>query len=119
MSAEDEIIQLLNESSSGSLTDNHIKIHFAERYLTDVVPAVNSLLRLNRIQLFTNSGGALVYKIIHEDIAVKFEGLGPEQIMVFQTIEKSGNRSKYIAITLKIYIRYDYKHIYTAYIRAF
>ena len=82
MIIEDEFLGLLNESSSGSLTDNQVKIHFAERYLTDVVPAVNSLLRLNRIQLFTNTAGALVYKIIHEDVAVKFEGLGPEQIMV-------------------------------------
>ena len=90
---EDEILHLLQASPTGSLNDNQVKLHFGEKYdASDLVAAINSLLRLSRIQLFTNSSGTLVYKVVDEDIAVKFDGLGPEQMMVFQAIEKSGNR---------------------------
>eukprot|EP01035_Chromulina_nebulosa_P021444 gene21444-27777_t len=34
----------------------------------------------------------LVYKLILAETAIKFEGLGPEQMLVYQEIEKSGNR---------------------------
>ena len=33
-----------------------------------------------------------MYKLIAEDTAAKFDGLGPEQMMVFQICEKAGNR---------------------------
>eukprot|EP00607_Mallomonas_marina_P003414 CAMPEP_0182433336 /NCGR_PEP_ID=MMETSP1167-20130531/62560_1 /TAXON_ID=2988 /ORGANISM="Mallomonas Sp, Strain CCMP3275" /LENGTH=255 /DNA_ID=CAMNT_0024621907 /DNA_START=178 /DNA_END=945 /DNA_ORIENTATION=+ len=56
-----------------------------------MVPIINDLLSSNRLQLLMQDG-VVVYKLIHEEKAAKFEGLGPEQILVYQAIEKAGNK---------------------------
>jgi hypothetical protein len=78
----DEFLRLLqgelaNEDTStfhGGIPDEHIKTYFGERY-EQLASAINELLQLNRLQLFTQ-GTLLVYKAIKEETAQKFEGLG-------------------------------------------
>jgi DNA-directed RNA polymerase III subunit RPC6 len=85
----DELLQLLNQDENG-LSDEQISNHFGARY-AELVPLLNDLLSMNRLQLFTQ-GGVLIYRLVHEETAAKFEGLGPEQLLVYQVCEKSGNR---------------------------
>lgn len=84
-----ELLMLLQANENG-LSDEQISSHFGHRY-PDLVPIINDLLGSNRVQLFTQ-GGVLVYKVVHEETAAKFEGLGPEQIMIYQVCERAGNR---------------------------
>lgn len=69
----DELLTLLEANESG-LSDEQISSHFGDRYAT-LVSTINDLLSMNRLQLFT-SNGVLVYKIVREETAAKFEGLG-------------------------------------------
>eukprot|EP01031_Cornospumella_fuschlensis_P026414 gene26414-31917_t len=86
----DEFLRLLYTSEDG-LTDEQIRNHFGARYgqLTSVI---NDLLSTNRLLLFQQGQGGLVYKAVREETALKFEGLGPEQMLVYQAIERSGNK---------------------------
>eukprot|EP00596_Hydrurales_sp_CCMP1899_P002715 CAMPEP_0119035672 /NCGR_PEP_ID=MMETSP1177-20130426/2852_1 /TAXON_ID=2985 /ORGANISM="Ochromonas sp, Strain CCMP1899" /LENGTH=271 /DNA_ID=CAMNT_0006994297 /DNA_START=86 /DNA_END=898 /DNA_ORIENTATION=- len=85
----EELLQLLNANESG-LSDEQISNHFGPRY-GELVPILNELLSMNRLQLFTQ-GGVLIYRIVQEETAAKFDGLGPEQLLVYQVCERSGNR---------------------------
>lgn len=89
MSLRDEFSRLLNSNDNG-LPDSQLKDHFGERY-AGLAVIINDMLSSNRLQLFTQ-GGMIIYKLIREETAIKFEGLGPEQMLVFQAIEKSANR---------------------------
>jgi hypothetical protein len=71
---ENEIVQLLQTHENG-LSDEQISMHFGARY-ADLVSILNNLLALNRLQLFRGPGGSLIYKLIREETAAKFEGLG-------------------------------------------
>jgi DNA-directed RNA polymerase III subunit RPC6 len=84
-----ELLQYLLSSDEG-YSDDQLKRHFGDRYV-QLVPHVNELLMFNRLQLY-NRGESLYYKAIKEDTAAKFAGLGPEQILVYQAIERSGNK---------------------------
>ena len=68
-----ELLFLLQANENG-LSDQQISAHFGSRY-TDLVPIINVLLGNNRLQLFTQAG-VLIYKIVKEEIAAKFDGLG-------------------------------------------
>ena len=68
-----ELSSLLQASERG-LTDEQISTHFGARY-AELVPVINEMLGSNRLQLFT-MGGSLVYKVVEEETAAKFEGLG-------------------------------------------
>ena len=85
----DEFLRVLLAHEDG-LTDDILKVQYGARY--EALPsAINELLAINRIQLFTQ-GSSLLYKAIKEETAMKFEGLGPEQVLVYQAIERSGNK---------------------------
>eukprot|EP01040_Poterioochromonas_malhamensis_P021641 gene21641-26154_t len=84
-----ELLHYLLSSDEG-YSDEQLKRHFGDRY-TQLVPHVNELLMFNRLQLY-NQGDSLYYKAIKEEAAAKFAGLGPEQILVYQAIERSGNK---------------------------
>lgn len=85
----DELLRLVQGYSSG-LSDADIQSHFKERYV-QLPPVINTLLGQNRLKLFTLNG-SLVYKALNEETAAKFEGLGPEQILVYQVCERAGNK---------------------------
>eukprot|EP01039_Chlorochromonas_danica_P002818 gene2818-3072_t len=85
----EELLRLLLASEEG-ISDEQIRSHFGGRY-EQLVPAINDLLASNRLLLFTQAG-SLVYKAVKEETAMKFEGLGPEQMLVYQAIERSGNK---------------------------
>jgi hypothetical protein len=69
----DELLRVLLAYEDG-LSDDQVKSAFGERY-EQLPPAINELLAVNRLQLFTQ-GSALVYRAIKEETALKFEGLG-------------------------------------------
>ena len=69
----DELLFLLQSNESG-LSDEQISHHFGDRY-PQLVPIINDLLGVNRLQLF-HQGKSLVYKIVHAETAAKFDGLG-------------------------------------------
>jgi AraC-like DNA-binding protein len=85
-----QLIALLQVNDEKGLSDQQISAHFGPHY-TALAPIINAMLSSNRLQLFTQ-GGILIYKIVREEIAAKFDGLGPEQIMIYQVCEKAGNR---------------------------
>ena len=84
------LVQKLQEHEDG-LSDEDIRKIFGDRYGQDLVQILNHLLSLNRLQLF-HKGDILIYKLIREETAIKFEGLGPEQMLVYQVCEKASNR---------------------------
>ncbi len=67
-----ELFQFLSEHENGA-SDDLIRRHFGDRY-EFLAAGINELLSINRLQLFTQAG-SLVYKVIKESTAVKFEGL--------------------------------------------
>ncbi len=91
-----ELLSLLSHNDSVGVSDQQLRDHFGVRY-EGLVIVINDLLRSNRIQLYYQ-GNSLIYKAINESIAAKFEGLGPEQILVYQVCERAGNRYASIEI---------------------
>lgn len=69
----DELLRTLLAHEDG-LSDEHVRAVFGERYSL-LAAAINDLLAVNRVQLFTQ-GASLVYRAIKEETAMKFEGLG-------------------------------------------
>ena len=69
----DELLRILLAQEEG-LNDETLKTIFGTRY-EHLALAINELLAINRLQLFTQ-GGSLLYKAIKEETAQKFEGLG-------------------------------------------
>ena len=69
----EEFLRVLLAHEDG-VPDDRIKTIFGDRY-EELPRALNELLAINRVQLFTNNG-SLVYKAIKEETAAKFEGLG-------------------------------------------
>jgi DNA-directed RNA polymerase III subunit RPC6 len=87
-----QLIETLGGSETG-LSDVALKEKFGARY-ESLVPVINELLGENRLELYRNNsagGAGLVYKLVDEQTASKLQGLTPEQIMVLQEIERSGN----------------------------
>ncbi|RYY69066.1 hypothetical protein EON63_24100 [archaeon] len=70
----DEFLRLLYTAEEG-LTDEQIRSHFGVRY-AQLTSVINDLLSANRLLLFQQGQGSLVYKAVREETAAKFEGLG-------------------------------------------
>lgn len=85
----EQLLSLLSANEDG-VTDESLRQSFKGNYET-LVPFINKLLGEKRLQIF-KQGGSIVYKLIAEEKAAKFEGLGPEQMLVYQAIEKAGNK---------------------------
>mmetsp|Transcript_914 Transcript_914/g.2036 ORF Transcript_914/g.2036 Transcript_914/m.2036 type:complete len:303 (-) Transcript_914:24-932(-) len=85
----DELLRVLLAHEEG-LSDDQVKQSFGDRY-EKLAGAINELLQANRVQLF-KQGNVLVYRAIKEETALKFEGLGAEEMLVHQVIERSGNK---------------------------
>lgn len=69
----EELLRVLLAHEDG-VSDEQVRAVFGTRYEL-LASAINDLLALNRVQLFTQ-GNTLVYKAIKEEIAQKFDGLG-------------------------------------------
>lgn len=69
-----ELINILHGYEDG-LSDSQLKPIFGDRY-EKLAPAINELLGSNRIQLYQQHDGTLVYKALKAETAAKFEGLG-------------------------------------------
>eukprot|EP01038_Epipyxis_sp_PR26KG_P005909 gene5909-8152_t len=85
----EELLRVLLAQEDG-LSDEQLQSTFGAQY-TQLPPAINELLKLNRIQLFTQNGG-IVYRAMKEETAVKLEGLGSDQMLVYQTCQRAGNK---------------------------
>ena len=79
------LVQKLQEHEGG-LSDEELQTIFGDRYGQELVEILNNLLNLNRLQLL-KKGGVLIYKLIREETAVKFEGLAPEQMLCSMTTD--------------------------------
>lgn len=90
-SLPDQLLHILHQTNGEGMSDKALREHFSFKY-DELVPHINDLLRANRLVLYTSADGALIYKAIEETIAAKLEGLGPEQMLVYQICEKVGNR---------------------------
>jgi DNA-directed RNA polymerase III subunit RPC6 len=93
-SAEDELFRLLQAHPEG-LQDTFLMSQFTEAKKKEIEPILNELIASNRIQistLNTPSGPELIYKYFQEELALKLQGLGPEQYTVYQIIEASSNK---------------------------
>ena len=88
MSLRERLLALLGTAASGA-TDSELKQNFGSDYEM-IVPLLNELLGQNRIQLFTQSSGEMVFRLVNEDKAAKMNGLTHEQVLVYQEIEKAG-----------------------------
>jgi hypothetical protein len=69
-----ELVNLLSQHGEDGASDQLLRDHFGARY-EGLVAVINDLLRSNRLQLFYQ-GTSLIYKLITESVAAKFEGLG-------------------------------------------
>lgn len=69
----DDLLHVLHSNESG-ISDNALRSTFGSKY-SDLVPIINDLLQSNRLQLLMQ-GDTLFYKIVQEEIAAKFNGLG-------------------------------------------
>jgi DNA-directed RNA polymerase III subunit RPC6 len=85
-----QFVELLRQAPSG-LSNEQLQRHFGSGKMGAVAQVVNELLEQKRLNLFTQSGG-LLYKLVDEGTAAKFEGLTKEQMLVHQICDKAGTK---------------------------
>ncbi|GBG63780.1 hypothetical protein CBR_g39324 [Chara braunii] len=56
----------------------------------DRAQAINSLLQKKELQILKH-GNTLVYKEVDQEEAVKFKGLGQDDVLIYQIIQQAGN----------------------------
>mmetsp|Transcript_31278 Transcript_31278/g.99768 ORF Transcript_31278/g.99768 Transcript_31278/m.99768 type:complete len:291 (+) Transcript_31278:254-1126(+) len=86
---EDSILNLCSKFPDG-LPDNVLEKELPMAAAEDRAIAINGLLIAHRLQIF-KQGDGLVYKEVKVAEAVKFKGLGSEELLVYQIIQQSGN----------------------------
>jgi DNA-directed RNA polymerase III subunit RPC6 len=92
----DEFISLFAKPQyAEGLTNSQLKAVFQERYKS-LAPIFNALYKEGRLTISEDDSGQNVYKLVSEELAVKFAGLGKEERMVYQIIEVSGDQGKWI-----------------------
>ena len=67
------LVDLLRNHKEG-LSNEELENHYGPKYAA-LPPILNNLLDLKRLNLYTRDGN-LLYKLIEEETAAKFEGLG-------------------------------------------
>ena len=93
---QEEVLDIMRHTPEG-VTNEQLKAHFGDRFHS-LAPVVNALLESRRIALYspaaTGGGGAstLMYRLVSEETVAGLDGLGPEQILVYQICEKAGNK---------------------------
>lgn len=93
---ESRLIELCREFPDG-LSQEVIQKHekFSGVEPMQLAGAINDLLSKKRLSVMLQ-GSQPVYKEIHEDQALKFRGLGVEEMLVYQLIEQSSNMGIWI-----------------------
>lgn len=94
---EEELLERFLQFCSSSsdergVNDDQVKMELGQAVFNKLGPVLNHLLSKNRMQLRQSGDGSLWYKILEKQLALKFDKLGNEQMMVYQVIEKAGNR---------------------------
>eukprot|EP00605_Chrysophyceae_sp_TOSAG23-4_P002381 GSChrysophyteH1.ASY1.ANO1.2635.1 assembled CDS len=84
-----QLVEILRQSPSG-LSNEQLEAHFGVSKMSSIAQVVNVLLEHKRLNLFQTSSGGLIYKLVAEETAAKFEGLTQEQMLVYQICEKAG-----------------------------
>ncbi|CAM9696781.1 unnamed protein product [Chrysoparadoxa australica] len=92
-SLQERFIQFCGASDDPKgIHDSELMAEFGESERSQLIEIINSLLADNRIVLTQRNDGTLWYKLVNEAKAVKLKGLGPEQMLIYQVIERSSNR---------------------------
>jgi len=85
-----EFIDLFSDQYKHGISNSQLKNIFGERY--GQLPLIlNDLIKESRLSM-SKVGSELFYNFIEEEVASKFAGLDVSARMVYQLIEKSGNR---------------------------
>eukprot|EP00752_Nemacystus_decipiens_P003041 g2819.t1 len=79
------------DTSDDGVNSEVLSENFGEEYPL-LVDIINSLLVDNRLQLSKGENDTMWYKLVQEEKAKKLTGLTPEQLMIYQVIEKAGNK---------------------------
>ena len=76
------------------LTNGQLERHFGANKLLAIAQVLNILLDSKRVHLYnsTENPNELMYKLVAEEQAQKFEGIGPDQMLVYQICERSGSK---------------------------
>ncbi len=86
----DEFIGLFKDKYQHGLSNSELKKIFGDRY--NQLPAIiNDLIKESRLGM-SKVGNELFYNFIAADLASKFAGLDVSARMVYQIIEKSGDK---------------------------
>ncbi|EWM26922.1 RNA polymerase Rpc34 [Nannochloropsis gaditana] len=86
----EEFLSLCLSHAEG-LRNEQLREHFTERYL-HLVPIINSCLAENLIRCMKTESNELVYQAVDPNLAEKMRNLGAEQLLVYQVVEKAGNK---------------------------
>mmetsp|Transcript_8850 Transcript_8850/g.25517 ORF Transcript_8850/g.25517 Transcript_8850/m.25517 type:complete len:282 (-) Transcript_8850:212-1057(-) len=89
-SAESDILALCRKHPEG-LSEDVLQKELTGVPVATQAGAINALLKKHKLQIFKNNEGNLVYKEVVSTDAVKFKGLGSEEMLVYQLIQHSGN----------------------------
>jgi len=88
--AQDRILELC--TAKPGITQADIEAYCPQLVAGDALAdAINALLQGHRLELFHNEGGHLVYRATSASNAQKYKGLTKEELLVFQTIQATGN----------------------------
>ena len=79
-------------AAGGGVTNTALKLKFGDDRLPQLATVINALTTKGRLTMSRHATtNELVYSLISEDQASKFEGLDTSARLVYQIIEKSGN----------------------------
>jgi DNA-directed RNA polymerase III subunit RPC6 len=79
-------------AAGGGVTNTSLKARFGDARLPQLATVINALTTKGRLTMSRHATTSeLVYSLISEDQASKFEGLDTSARLVYQIIEKSGN----------------------------
>lgn len=88
--AEKAILELCREHKDG-LSEEVMEAELKGYSISQKAGAINSLLQQHRLQMLQGTGKSLIYKEVVTSDAVKFKGLGSEEMLVYQIIQQSAN----------------------------
>jgi len=86
-----QLVEKLRTAPSG-LSNDQLESHFGAGKMAGIAEVVNQLLEAKRLNLFMQGSNNLVYRLVAEETAMKFEGLTQEQMLVYQICERAGSK---------------------------
>lgn len=78
-------------AEANGISNTRLKAKFPGDKYKHLVPIINALNRESRLSM-SRVGDELIYNIVDENLASKFAGLDSKARMVYQVIQKSGNK---------------------------